>query len=310
MLDFEGRVAIVTGAGRGIGRAHALTLAARNCRVVVNDIPLAGSARGPAQDVVAEITEAGGMAIACEIGIDRYPAGIVAASIEAFGRLDILINNAGTTDHAAFEELTPERFDAQVDLHCTGAVNLIRAAWPHLRRSGSGRVINTSSAGIYGNAFISNYAAGKGALTGFSRCLAFEGEPYGITVNCIMPNGSTRLQSVMDARLQPILHEHFQPDRVAAFVAWLAHQDTTINNGMFEVGGNMVARIEFAQYPFLKVDETSPEAWADQRAALVGQGELTPIGSGIELLMRQLRAAEPAFDLDLSDVLEVRRDAG
>ncbi len=303
MLDFAGRVAIVTGAGRGLGRAHALQLAARGCRVVVNDIASKGG-RGPAHDVVREIQSAGGIALANEASVTTQSAEIVQAAVNAFGQLDILVNNAGTTDHGMFEDLSQQQYRDQMEIHYFAAVDLCRAAWPHLKKSGSGRIVNTTSGGMYGNPGISNYTGAKAALLGFSLSLAHEGRPFGINVNCIGPNGRTRLTDVMDIRIQKFLEAHFKPERIAAFVAWLAHQDTTVTNEVFEVGGGMIGRVRFAHQPFVHAAADTPEAWAEQAEAVAAPAELIPLSSAMDIITREFHEVDPAMDLSAVDLLE------
>ncbi|WP_160101394.1 SDR family NAD(P)-dependent oxidoreductase [Rhodococcus sp. T7] len=174
MLDFDGRVAVVTGAGRGVGRAHAKTLAARGCRVVVNDLPgtgASGAASGPAHDVVNEIVAAGGTAVASEHSVTGGSArNIIADAIEQFGQLDILINNAGGTDHRAFEDHTPDSFRADVEPHLFGGVEVCRAAWPHLKQSGTGRIVNTISAGIFRQRLHRELLCGQGRIPRLLTC--------------------------------------------------------------------------------------------------------------------------------------------
>jgi NAD(P)-dependent dehydrogenase (short-subunit alcohol dehydrogenase family) len=297
MLDFAGRVAIVTGSGRGLGRAHARLLASRGCRVVINDIPASDGSRGAAHDVVAEILSEGGIASANETSILTGAGQIVRDAVDRYGRLDILINNAGTTENGLFEQLGQDQFRSQIELHCLAAIDLCRHAWPHLKQSGAGRIINTVSGGIYGNPGISNYAAGKAALLGFSRSLALEGLTDNIHVNCIGPNGRTRLTDGMPAQLQQFLDEHFQPERIAAFVAWLAHQDCPITQEIFEVGGGMVARVRFAHQAFVHASSDTPEAWSEKTAEVTTDGPLTPLSATIDVMDREFREIDPGFDM-------------
>ncbi|MEL0252116.1 MAG: SDR family NAD(P)-dependent oxidoreductase, partial [Novosphingobium sp.] len=260
MLDFKGRVAVITGAGQGLGRSYALVLAARGARILVNDLPeFRPGKRGLAAQVANEITTAGGIAVACEGSVVTEAARIVQAAIDSFGQLDILINNAGSTHHRMFEDLSDEEFKAQIDVHLGGGVAMCRAALPHLKRSGTGKIVNTISSGIFGNSAISNYTAGKGGLLGFSRSFGLEALAHNIHLNCVFPNGSTRLQWDMAEAFQSLLKAHFMPDRVAAFVAWLVHQDTKVANEMFEVGGGAVARLAFAHFPYVQAGADSPE---------------------------------------------------
>ncbi|NNL89605.1 MAG: SDR family NAD(P)-dependent oxidoreductase, partial [Marinicaulis sp.] len=285
---------------------YALSLASRGARVVVNDIPETSGRPGPAHDVAREINAVGGAAIANEDSVTTNARGIVEAAVGRFGRLDIIVNNAGNTDHAPFEQLTEARFRQQIDLHLMGSIDVCRAAWPHLKKSGTGRIVNITSGGMYGNAGISNYAAAKAGLLAFSRCLAFEAEPFGITVNCIGPNGKSRLTDVMPDSYQSVLEKKFQPDRIAAFVTWLVHQDTKINNNVFEVSGGTATRVVFARFPTVKVDADTPEAWSLKQDDLVsGDGALTQIKDTMDFFFHIMREAAPEHDLDgITDILQ------
>jgi NAD(P)-dependent dehydrogenase (short-subunit alcohol dehydrogenase family) len=304
MLDFSGRVAIVTGAGRGLGRAHALTLASRGARVLLNDLAAEGEGeQGPAHTVLHEIREAGGDAAICEGSVTDCAPALVDAAIDAFGRLDIVINNAGIFDPRPFGDFSVEEWPRQVEVHLLGGTRLLQAAWPHLQKSGSGRVINTISSGIYGNSMLTGYAAAKAGLLGVSRSLAYDGEPFGITVNCVFPGAATRMQAHIDDSLQPFLKKHFQPEYVAAFAAWLVHQDTTVNGEMFEVGGGVTARVRFAHHPFVKPSDNTPEAWAEIADQVLSDESLVPLSTTLEMAIRQFNAIEPGFASSLDDIL-------
>lgn len=303
MLDFSGKVAIVTGAGRGLGRAHAMLLAARGCRVVVNDLA-EPDGLGPAHEVVGEILSAGGDAVVNETNVAEAPEAIVEAAVQAFGGLDILINNAGVFDPRPFGDFTPESWPEQVKVHLLGGVRLCQAAWPLLKASGRGKVINTISSGVYGNSLLTGYAAAKGGLLGFSRALAHDGEPFGIDVNSVFPGASTRMQASIDAALQPFLKAHFQPERVAAFVAWLVHEDTRITGEMFEVGGGVAARVRYAHQGFVSAVAQTPEGWQDAASALFAEQALHPIAGTLDMAMQQIGAVDPDFSVSLNDILE------
>lgn len=309
MLDFKGRVAIITGAGQGLGRTYALMLAARGARILVNDLPRSGPGeRGLATQVADEIIAAGGIAVACEASVVTDAERIVETAIAHFGQLDILINNAGSTNHRMFEDLSEEQFKAQLDVHLGGGVAMCRAALPHLKRSAPGKIVNTISSGIFGNPAISNYTAGKGGLLGFSRSFGLEALAHDIHLNCVFPNGSTRLQWDMAEAFQALLKTHFMPDRVAAFVAWLVHQDTAVANEMFEVGGGAVARLAFAQFPYVQAGADTPEAWAAHGAAVMAEGPLRAIPDTLTMFARELDVICPGERVDLSKLLEDKHE--
>jgi NAD(P)-dependent dehydrogenase (short-subunit alcohol dehydrogenase family) len=190
-IDLTGRVAIVTGAGGGLGRSHSLALARYGARVVVNDMSPAG-----AESVAREIQGAGGEAIAWTCSVtDRDAVGaMVAGAVERWGSIDILVNNAGILRDRTFAKMDLDDFAAVIDVHLMGSVNVTKAAWPHMREQGYGRIIfTTSSSGLYGNFGQSNYSAAKMALVGLMQTLALEGEKSGIRVNCLAPSASTQM---------------------------------------------------------------------------------------------------------------------
>jgi NAD(P)-dependent dehydrogenase (short-subunit alcohol dehydrogenase family) len=199
-ISFEGRVAIVTGAGGGIGRTHALEIARRGGMVVVNDYGGDCFGRGGgtelADGVVAEIREAGGTAAASydSVATTEGAKAIVARAIEAFGKIDVLINNAGIIRNSHVETMSDEDWDDVIATHLTGSFKVTRAAWPHMQTQGYGRVVMTcSSTAMFGINMMSNYAAAKGGIMGLVHALSHEGAPHGILVNAIMPNAATRM---------------------------------------------------------------------------------------------------------------------
>jgi NAD(P)-dependent dehydrogenase (short-subunit alcohol dehydrogenase family) len=199
-IDFSGRVAIVTGAGGGLGRLHALALAARGARVLVNDLGGAvdgsGGSASAAQRVVEEIKAAGGEAMANGASVTDFEAvqAMVQQAIDAWGRVDILVNNAGILRDKSFAKMELADFRLVMDVHLMGAVHLTKAAWPHMVAARYGRVLmTTSSSGLYGNFGQSNYGAAKMALVGLMQTLAIEGAKHDIRVNCLAPTAATRM---------------------------------------------------------------------------------------------------------------------
>ncbi|GAA0629133.1 SDR family NAD(P)-dependent oxidoreductase [Brevundimonas kwangchunensis] len=190
-IDLTGRVAIVTGAGGGLGRSHALALAARGARVVVNDL-----SSDACEAVVEEVRAAGGEALAwpCSVTDRAGVFAMVAGIVERWGRIDILVNNAGILRDRTFANMDLDDFDLVLNVHLTGSVNLTKAAWPHMRAQGYGRVIfTTSSSGLYGNFGQANYGAAKMALVGLMQTLALEGGKFDIRVNCLAPSAATQM---------------------------------------------------------------------------------------------------------------------
>lgn len=249
-LRFDGRVAVITGAGRGLGRAYALLLASRGCKVVVNDN--GGSMRGdevianPADEVVAEIKAAGGEAVACaaSVGSKESAHEIVQAAIDAWGRVDILIHNAGNVRYGKISELSLEDFTSVTDVHMKGGFFLVQAAFPHMEKAGYGRIILTSSiSGIYGSSPSVNYGMSKAGLMGLNNVAALEGAEHGIKSNCIVPNAMTRMADGLDTSQYPPL----TPEQVAPMVGWLAHESCSVSGELMVAGGGRMGRIFFTE---------------------------------------------------------------
>jgi NAD(P)-dependent dehydrogenase (short-subunit alcohol dehydrogenase family) len=244
-IRFDGRVAIVTGAGGGLGREHALLLAARGAKVVVNDLGGAvdgtGGSADPAERTVKEIEGLGGVAVADSNTVATPEGGqaIVDTALEAFGRVDVVINNAGILRDKAFHNLTPELLDPVLDVHLKGAFHVTRPAWARMREAGYGRVLLTASnAGILGNFGQANYGAAKMGLVGLARVLAQEGARYGIKANVLAPIARTRMTEELLGPLAPKL----DPRLVAPVAAWLVHEDCPVSGEIYSVGGGRVAR--------------------------------------------------------------------
>ncbi|MDY7232472.1 peroxisomal multifunctional enzyme type 2 [Hyalangium rubrum] len=245
-LRFDGRVAIVTGAGQGLGRSHALLLASRGAKVVVND--LGGSSTGggksseAADKVVAEIKAAGGEAVANYDSVEEG-AKIVQAALDHFKRVDIVINNAGILRDTSFHKMSEQDWELIYRVHLLGAFRVTHAAWPHMREAGYGRVLFTSSAaGIYGNFGQANYSMAKLGLVGFARTLAAEGSKKNILVNVIAPIAGSRLTETI---LPKEVTEALKPEYVSPLVAVLAHESCQENGGLFEVGGGFMAKLRW-----------------------------------------------------------------
>ena len=270
-LRFDRRVALITGAGGGLGRAYARLLAARGASVVVND--LGGSMRGEgagtsaADRVVEEIRAAGGEAVANYDSVEDGPR-IVQAALDAFGQLDIVINNAGILRDVSFQKMSADDWDKIYRVHLYGAYQVTRAAWPILREQGYGRIIMTSSAaGLYGNFGQANYSAAKLGLLGLAQTLAVEGQKRNVLVNAIAPLAGSRMTETI---LPPELVSALRPEYVAPLVAYLCHESSIETGHTFEVGAGWVARVRWqrgrgAFFPL--GDELTPEAiaarWAE-----------------------------------------------
>ena len=267
-IRFDGKVAIVTGAGNGLGRAHALLLGARGAKVVVNDLGVStdgrGSSSAAADAVVAEIRAMGGEAVADHHSVTEGEK-IVATALEAFGTVDILINNAGILRDTSFHKMTEEQWDLIQDVHVKGAFRLTHAVWPIMRDKGYGRIVMTASgAGIFGNFGQCNYSTAKSGLIGFANSLAIEGASKNIRVNTIAPIAASRM--VIASGLFPEeLHDKLKVEDVAPLVGWLCSEQCQDSGGLFEVGGGFHAkyRWERSQGRFLHSNTLSPELVRD-----------------------------------------------
>ena len=228
-IRFDNQVAIVTGAGGGLGRSHALQLAARGAKVVVNDLGVArdgsGNALSPAESVVAEIRAAGGQAIASGASVTD-PASVqemVDQAMKEWGRVDILVNNAGFLRDKSFSKMSLDDFRAIVDVHLMGAVYCTKAVWEIMKQQNYGRIVmTTSSSGLFGNFGQSNYGAAKMALVGLMQTLALEGEKFDIRVNCLAPTAATRMtEGILSEDNLALL----KPENVTPGMLWLVSRD-------------------------------------------------------------------------------------
>ncbi len=245
-LRFDGKVAIVTGAGNGLGRSHALLLASRGAKVVVND--LGGSHTGQGQSsaaadkVVAEIKEQGGEAVANYNSVEDGDK-IIKSAIDAFGRIDILINNAGILRDTSFQKMSQEDWDLIYRVHVLGAFRCTHAAWPHMREQKYGRIIMTASAaGIYGNFGQANYSMAKLGLVGFSNTLALEGRKNNVLCNVIAPIAGSRMTETV---FPPNLLAALKPEYVSPLVLRLCHESSDESGGLFEVGGGFYGKLRW-----------------------------------------------------------------
>jgi NAD(P)-dependent dehydrogenase (short-subunit alcohol dehydrogenase family) len=251
-LRFDDRVAVVTGGGRGLGRAYALLLASRGAKVVVNDVGGSltgdGADAGPAQDVVREIIAAGGEAVASVDSV-ATPAGgkaIVETALERFGRIDVLVHNAGNVRRAALRDISYEDFEDVVDVHLRGAFHVVRPAFPVMCDAGYGRIVLTSSiGGLYGNHDVVNYAVAKAGVIGLSNVAAIEGAAHGVKSNVIVPAAVTRMADGIDTSAYPPMGAEL----VAPAVAWLAHETCSVTGEMLIALAGRLARAFIAETP-------------------------------------------------------------
>jgi NAD(P)-dependent dehydrogenase (short-subunit alcohol dehydrogenase family) len=284
-LGFDGKVAIITGAGGGLGKQHALLLASRGALVVVNDLGGAvdgtGADVGAAQLVVDGIKAAGGEAVADvnSVATPEGGAAVVQTAIDAFGRVDIVVNNAGILRDKSFSNMTSELLDPVLDVHLRGAFHVTQPAWQHMREQSYGRIVSTSSSsGIFGNFGQSNYGAAKMGLVGFTRVLALEGAKYGITANAIAPLALTRMT-------EPLLGPFgakVAPERVSPLVAYLAHESCEATGRVFSVGGGRIAEVFIAETKGFYAADLTPELVAENWDAITDRDGYVVPTSGSE----------------------------
>jgi NAD(P)-dependent dehydrogenase (short-subunit alcohol dehydrogenase family) len=294
-IGFDGRVAIITGAGGGLGRSHALELARRGARVVVNDlggsIDGTGASLGPAALVVDEIKDLGGEAVANNDSVATPTGGaaIVASALDTFGRVDIVINNAGILRDKAFHNMDADLLEPVLDVHLKGAFYVTQAAWIKMREQNYGRVVNTSSnSGLLGNFGQSNYGAAKMGLVGLTRVLAIEGAKSNIKVNAIAPVAFTR----MTEALMGDLGTKLKPELVTPIVAWLCHEDCPVTGEVYSAGGGVVARLFIGLTQGYVNPELTVEDIRDHFDEIRDEtGYVVPDNNGDELrkIFRQLR---------------------
>jgi NAD(P)-dependent dehydrogenase (short-subunit alcohol dehydrogenase family) len=251
-LRFDGRVAVITGGGRGLGRSYALLLASRGAKVVVDDpggsLKGEGVDTGPAEQVAREIRALGGQAVACTATVATPEGGnaIIQAALDHFGRIDVLIHNAGNVRPASLKEMTQADFDAVLDVHLRGAFHVVRPAFPLMCKAGYGRIVLTSSiGGLYGNHNVANYGVAKAGLIGLSNVVAIEGAAEGVKCNVIVPGAVTRMAEGIDISAYPPM----TPELVAPVVGWLAHESCSITAEMLISIAGRVARAFVAESP-------------------------------------------------------------
>ncbi|MBU9763393.1 SDR family NAD(P)-dependent oxidoreductase [Mycobacterium sp. TNTM28] len=251
-LRFDDRVAVITGAGRGLGREYALLLASRGAKVVVNDpggsLTGDGADAAPAQAVVDEIVSAGGQAVAVTDSVATAEGGqaIIDKAVEQFGRIDVLIHNAGTVRRSPLKDMSLDDFEAVLDVHLRGAFHVVRPAFPLMCAAGYGRVVLTSSiGGLYGNHEVANYAAAKAGILGLSNVVALEGAAEGVRCNAIVPGAVTRMAEGLDTSAYPPMG----PELVAPAVGWLAHESCSVTGEYFVAIAGRLARAVIAESP-------------------------------------------------------------
>jgi NAD(P)-dependent dehydrogenase (short-subunit alcohol dehydrogenase family) len=260
MSGVEGRSVVVTGAGGGLGREHALRLAAHGARVVVNDLGTSldgtGAGHSAADDVAAEIVAAGGEAVAShdDVATSAGGAAAVQAALDAFGRVDVVVNNAGILRDRSFHKMTDGEWDAVIKVHLYGTYNVTHAAMPHFREQQHGRIlVTTSVTGLYGNFGQANYGAAKLALVGLVNTLAIEGRSKNILANAVSPIASTRMS-------EGILEREFDPAYASALVVYLAGDECETTGEVIHAAGGRYARVRYATSAGIEFDDVPTPA--------------------------------------------------
>lgn len=291
-LRFDGRTAIVTGAGGNpsLGRAHALLLASRGANVVVNDIGNDPESKGykgaaSAQAVVEEIRAAGGTAVADtnSVASAHGASALVATAMDAFGSVDILVNNAGICESAGFDELSSRDFARHIEINLMGPVWTCRAAWPHMREAGYGRIVNIGSGAMIGLAGLAAYSTSKGGLFALTRALSVEGAPLGIKVNTVHPAAHTRMleaQQEEDSILLVSARASQPAELVSPVVAFLAHESCPVTGECVSAVGGFVNRLLLTQTRGILFPELSIEALRDRWEEAISDDGAEPVSAG------------------------------
>jgi NAD(P)-dependent dehydrogenase (short-subunit alcohol dehydrogenase family) len=296
-IRYDNRVAIVTGAGAGLGREHALLLASRGAKVVVNDpggaVDGRGSESAVADRVVAEIKAAGGEAVASYGSVADWKSaqGIVKTATDTWGRLDILVNNAGILRDKSFHKMEPEDFEFVVQVHLMGTAYCTMAAWPIMREQKYGRVVvTTSGSGTVGNFGQANYGAAKMGVNGLINCLKFEGAKYNILCNAISPSARTRMT-------EGLIPEHvavfMRPELVSPAVAWLASEQCNISGEIIGANAGYYKRVKYVEGEGVQFNPTqpvTPEMFADALPRIMDLAAHNEHGFGTPRLEARLRA--------------------
>jgi NAD(P)-dependent dehydrogenase (short-subunit alcohol dehydrogenase family) len=288
-LKFDGRTAIVTGAGGNpsLGRAHALLLASRGANVVVNDIGRTDAPNYPgdasAQSVAEEIRAAGGRAMADSHSVadEQGAAAVVRTALEAFGSIDILVNNAGISLCVPFDEMSSGDTRRHVDINLMGTTWMCRAAWPHMREQGYGRIVNTGSGAFAGQWGFAIYGASKGGVFSLTRALAVEGEAIGIKVNTVHPGGFTRMLLAQQFDTSPMYEyarANLPAELVSPAVAFLAHESCPVSGECFDAMGGEMRRVYIAQTPGIHDPTLTIESIASRWDEVMGAPQDTVLG--------------------------------
>mmetsp|Transcript_33768 Transcript_33768/g.87782 ORF Transcript_33768/g.87782 Transcript_33768/m.87782 type:complete len:299 (-) Transcript_33768:109-1005(-) len=274
-LRFDGRVAVITGAGGGLGRAYALAFASRGAKVVVNDLGVSHSGEGggagarPADLVVEEIKKMGGEAVANYDSVENGDK-IIGTAVEAFGKVDILVNNAGILRDVSFTKMTDKDWDLIDTVHLKGVYKCTKAAWPHMQKNQYGRIVNVSSAaGIYGNFGQVNYSTAKSGIMGFTKSCALEGKKKNVLSNAIAPVAASRMTETVTPK--EVL-EKMPPESVIPLVLYLCHESSEATGEVIECGAGWFAAIRVQRAEGVAIDKLDPETVAENFAKIVDYG--------------------------------------
>lgn len=275
-IAFGGEVAVITGAGGGLGRAYAHMLGERGCRIVVNDVGRPHGDNVPvAQSVVDELRENGIEAIADDHNAITEGGAIVDAALEAFGGVDIVINNAGIGAGSPMGPNSADAWRETIDATLQASISVTGAAWPHLIERGGGRIVMTGSPAMFGASTTIPYSATKSSMYGFTRSVAGAGRRHGIVANNVMPSALTRLtKSLPPGPMQQLFAEQYPPEEVASFVTWLCHRSCAVSGESFSVGGGRAARVILSENRGVRVNDQSPKSWATQLDELMSLDEV------------------------------------
>ncbi len=299
-IRYDNRVAVITGAGAGLGRNHALFLASRGAKIVVNDLGGAvdgsGGSTTAAEKVVAEIKAAGGDAVANADSVATADGAkaIIQTAIDNYGRIDILINNAGNLRDKTFSKLEPEDFDAVVDVHLSGAGYCTLAAWNHMKEANYGRIVmTTSAAGLFGNFGQGNYAAAKLGVVGLMNALKHEGAKYNINVNTVAPMALTRMtEDIMSDKIKPLV----KPEFVTPVVAWFCAEENTSTGDVIEAGAGYYGKVQIVEARGTVLgggQVPTPEEIQANYDRITDMSEAQPFNSANDAMRHIFRAVNP-----------------
>ncbi len=263
-IVFSGEVAVITGAGGGLGRAYAHMLGERGCRIVVNDVGRPHGDNVPvAQSVVDELQAKGIEAVADDHNAITDGGAIIATAIASFGAVDIVVNNAGIGAGSPIGPNAADEWRETIDATLQTSIAVTGAAWPHLIERGGGRIVMTGSPAMFGASTAIPYSATKSSMYGFTRSVAAAGRRHGIIANNVMPSALTRLtKSLPPGPMAQLFSDHYLPEDVASFVTWLCHRSCTVSGESFSVGGGRAARVVLSENRGVLVDDQAPESWA------------------------------------------------